>query len=132
ILTQELLLRYWQSHGRPSRIRILPAGEIRIWQRGIDRFANAGERFTRYTVHGVTWGNETVWLNGEGEIAAIVGADAEEDRVEIIRPRYQSDLKQFVSRAAADAVADLQATAASVRPLATGTLALARAEKENT
>src|SRR5437868_3769404 len=49
ILTQELLLRYWQSHGRPNRIRLLPAGEVRIWQRGVDRLpGRAGERLTRY------------------------------------------------------------------------------------
>src|SRR6266446_4078452 len=99
ILSQELLLNYWLNHGRPNRIRILPAGDVRIWQRGIDRLRGAGERLTRYTVHGVTWGNETVWLNSQGEIAAVVGADAEEDRVEVVRPRYQSALKEFAKMA---------------------------------
>src|SRR5438046_8266408 len=87
ILTQELLLGYWHSHGRPDRISILPAGEVRIWQRGIDRLGRAGERLTRYTVHGVTWGNETVWLKRQGEIEAVIRADAEEDSVEVVRPR---------------------------------------------
>src|SRR5437868_1230869 len=128
ILTQELLLAYWRDHGRPNRIRILPAGEVGIWQRGSDQLSgSAGERLTRYTDHGVTWGNETVWLNSHGEIAAVVGADAEEDRVEVVRPRYQSALKEFVRWAAADAVADLESAAASVRPIATGTFALTHA-----
>ena len=127
ILSQELLLNYWLNHGRPNRIRILPAGEVRIWPRGTDQLPGyAGERLTRYTVHGVTWGNETAWLNSQGEIAAVVGADAEEDRVEVVRPRYRSVLQEFVNRAAADAVADLQ-SAASVRPLATGAFALTHA-----
>ena len=127
ILSQELLLNYWLNHGRPNRIRILPAGEVRIWPRGTDQLPGyAGERLTRYTVHGVTWGNETAWLNSQGEIAAVVGADAEEDRVEVVRPRYRSVLQEFVNRAAADAVADLQ-SAASVRPLTTGAFALTHA-----
>src|SRR5207237_9648162 len=128
ILTQELLLAYWRDHGRPNRIRILPAGEVGIWQRGSDQLSgSAGERLTRYTIHGVTSGNATVWLNSQGQIAAVVGADAEEDRVEVVRPRYQSALKQFVRWAAVDALADLQSVAASVRPLATGTFVLAHA-----
>ncbi len=128
ILTQELLLGYWHSHGRPDRISILPAGEVRIWQRGTDQLpGHAGERLTRYTVHGVTWGNETVWLNRQGEIAAVVGGDAEEDRVEVVRPRYQSALKEFAKRAAADAVVDLESTSVKARPMATGAFALTHA-----
>src|SRR5207248_3606593 len=127
ILTQELLLGYWHSHGRPDRISILPAGEVRIWQRGTDQLpGHAGDRLMSYTVPGVTRGNETAWLNSQGEIAAVVGADAEEDRVEVVRPRYRSVLQEFVNRAAADAVADLQ-SAASIRPLATGAFALTHA-----
>src|SRR5207245_9880275 len=38
ILNQELLFGYWLNHGRPNHIRILPAGEVRIWQRGTDHF----------------------------------------------------------------------------------------------
>jgi len=128
VLTQELLLNYWRNHGRPIRIPLLPAGEVRIWQRGRNQLpGRAEESLTRYTIHGVTWGNETVWLNSLGEIAAVVGADAEEDRVEVVRPRYQSQLKEFVRWAAADAVVDLQFAAAGIRPLATGTFALIHA-----
>jgi imidazolonepropionase-like amidohydrolase len=128
ILHQELLLWYWRNHGRPGRISILPAGEVRIWQRGIDQIrGSSGERLTRYTVHGVAWGNETVWLDSQGEIAAVVGTDAEEDRVEVVRPRYRSALKEFVRWAAADAVADFESAAASLRPLATGRYALTHA-----
>src|SRR5437588_1152609 len=44
ILAQEFLLNYWRNHGRPNRVRILPAGEVRIWQRGSDQLpGHAGE-----------------------------------------------------------------------------------------
>src|SRR5207237_4456933 len=128
VLNQELLFGYWLNHGRPNHIRILPAGEVRLWQRGTDQLPGyARERVTRYTVHGVTWGNETVWLNRQGEIAAVVGADAEEDRVEVVRPRYQSALKAFAKMAAADAVVDLESTSVKARPMATGAFALTHA-----
>lgn len=128
ILTQEMLFSYWRAHGRPSSISILPSGEVRIRLRGMDRLQNlSAERLTRYTLHGVTWGDETVWLNENGEIAAVVGTDAEEDRVEIVRPRYQSALKEFAKLAAADAVHDLEAVSPSVRPVASGSFALTHA-----
>src|SRR5205807_1720286 len=98
---------YWRKSGRPGRIALLPKGEVRIRQRGADKLGS--ETLTRYILHGVTWGNETLWLNSAGQIAAVIGTDAEEDRVEIIRPAYQPSLKQLVDRAAADAVEDLEA-----------------------
>src|SRR5215471_4790152 len=125
LIAQELLFAYWSNHGRPATISLLPAGEARIRSRGINNFA--GEKLTRYTVSGVTWGSETVWLNQQNEIAAIVGGDAEEDRVEFVRPLYQPALKDFVNQAAADAVADTEAAARQVSALAAGTFALTHA-----
>src|SRR5215831_305205 len=125
LIAQELLFAYWSNHGRPATISLLPAGEARIRSRGINNFA--GEKLTRYTVSGVTWGSETVWLNQQNEIAAIVGGDAEEDRVEFVRPLYQPALKDFVNQAAADAVADTEAAARQLSPLASGAFALTHA-----
>jgi len=127
LITQELLFAYWSNHGQPVTISLLPAGEVKIHLRGVNNLAPTAERLTRYTVRGVTWGSETVWLNQQNQIAAIVGGDAEEDRVEFVRPRYQSALNDFVNQAAADAVADTETAARSVRPLATGTFALTHA-----
>src|SRR5207248_8384681 len=107
VITQELLLAYWRKNGRPERIALLPLGEVRIRKRGTDKFGS--EILNRYTLHGVTWGNETAWLNSADQIAVVIGTDAEEDRVEIIRPSYQHVLKQLADRAAADAVEDLEA-----------------------
>jgi imidazolonepropionase-like amidohydrolase len=127
-MTQELLFDYWQAHGKPARIALLPEGEVRIRLRGAMKLAGAkAETLARYSVHGVTWGDETVWLNGIGEIAAIVGGDAEEDRIEIVRPRYAARLKDFAKQAAADAVADLEGAARNVKPAASGTYALTHA-----
>src|ERR1043166_7374771 len=125
VIAQELLLSYWSARGRPSTIPLLPAGQVDIKTRGTNRFQT--ETFTRYTVRGVTWGTETVWLNQQNEIAAVVGGDAEEDRVEFVRPRYQQLLKDFAKQAAADAVEDVEAAAKQVKPIASGTFALTHA-----
>jgi len=124
VLVQERLLTYWRQHGRPAAIPLLPAGEARIRIRGTLRLPS-GERLTRYTVHGVTWGNETVWATEAGELVAVVGTDAEEDRFEAVRPRDESALRAFVDQAAADAVEDLEAAGRAVRPVAAGRFAIA-------
>lgn len=124
-LAQELLLKYWNRHGRPEQITLLPEGRVRIRLRGTTRLDGpAGDTLSRHTVHGVTWGNETIWTNARQEVAAIVGADAEEDRVEVVRPAYESALKQFVNEAAADGVEDSKAAERAVAPVAAGTFAL--------
>jgi len=127
LITQELLLGYWSNHGRPAIISLLPAGEVRIHLRGTNHFPATRETLTRYTVRGVTWGTETVWLNPQNEMAAIVGGDAEEDRVEFVRSRYQAALKDFANQAAADAVADSEAAGRQLRPLVEGSFALTHA-----
>lgn len=128
-LAQQLLFAYWQASGKPASIALLPEGQARIRFRGHERVfgSDDAEVLTRYTFHGVTWGDETVWVNGRGEIVAIVGADAEEDRIEVVRPGYQHFLKDFARQAAADAVADLEQAARDLQPVAPGTFALVHA-----
>jgi imidazolonepropionase-like amidohydrolase len=129
LLTQELMLAWWKKHGRPGEIHLLPEGTVRIAQRGTDKVAVSGnqETLTRYTVHGVTWGDETVWLNSQDQIAALIGADAEEDRFEALRPPYVPAMKQLVKQAAADAVASLKSAGHKFLPLAGGLVALTHA-----
>lgn len=129
-VAQELLFAYWRAHHKPQRIALLPSGEVRVLQRGAPVNWNR-EELTRYSVHGVTWGDETVWVNERGEIAAVVGTDAEEDRIEVVRPQYQSALKNFVTQAASDAVADLETSSRNVKPVASGTFALTHANVIN-
>ena len=125
IIVQELLFSYWFAQRQPATIPLLPPGEVHIRTRGTNEFLT--QRLTRYTVRGVTWGTETVWLNEKKEIVAVVGGDAEEDRVEFVRPSYQSALKDFVKQAAADAIEDVNAAAKQILPIASGTYALTHA-----
>jgi imidazolonepropionase-like amidohydrolase len=65
LAVQELLIRYWLSHGRPATVIALPSGDpLQITElpasaaaRGIDT------SWRHFVVQGVIWGREHVWLD---------------------------------------------------------------------
>jgi imidazolonepropionase-like amidohydrolase len=75
---QALLVRYWETHGRPKTIAIGPGdstatvaiedlGGVRL------RFAQSGGvTLRRYSIDGVAWGREILYLDGVSNFAAIV------------------------------------------------------------
>jgi imidazolonepropionase-like amidohydrolase len=70
-----LLIRYWERHGRPATLQLLPGPrDVRITLRGTDPIVIGGRVHTlrRFDVDGVIWGRETVWLDEEDRFAAIV------------------------------------------------------------
>ncbi len=70
-----LLIRYWEKHGQPASIAVLPGPrDVRITFRGTDPVVAGGRPFVlrRFDVEGVVWGRETVWLDPEDRLAGIV------------------------------------------------------------
>ena len=106
---QMLLVRYWASHGAPAQLATLPSGEVKIERRGQDTISVNGNsvKLERYTVKGLIWGRETLWMDGHQELAAVVTTDAEFDHFEAVRDGYESALGSFVGRAGSDEMADL-------------------------
>lgn len=104
-----LLIRYWERHGRPAVIPVLPGPrDVRITLRGTDPVVVAGRTLTlrRFDVEGVVWGRETVWLDEEDRLAAIVS------RVHILpleaaRDDLTTHLPFLQSRSNADRAGDL-------------------------
>jgi imidazolonepropionase-like amidohydrolase len=133
---QMMLIRYWSAHGRPEVLRTLPGdpwNEIRIERRGRDevhiRDVNGGAgniALDRYTVQGVAWGRGTVWLDEQGAFAAAI-TRAGGLSFEGVREDLASALTTFVETATRDGIADLAGIAHSVRPLHSGSFALAGA-----
>ncbi|MGA8028454.1 MAG: amidohydrolase family protein [Bryobacteraceae bacterium] len=123
---QEALVRYWQSHGKPSQLAILPSGTIEIEDRGRDTFAIEGHRipFERYSVRGLVWGLETLWMDDRDGLAAVVTRDAEFDHFEVVREEYEAALADFVSAGARDEIASLEQLAKTLAGRQTGTLAI--------
>ena len=81
------LIRYWKAHGSPTSLPTLPSGRVEIRARGADTIAVDGRSVSleRYSVKGLVWGIETLWMDGEGSLAALVTRDAEFDHFEAVR-----------------------------------------------
>ncbi|MGA3236684.1 MAG: amidohydrolase family protein [Bryobacteraceae bacterium] len=129
---QMMLLRYWAGHGKPARLAQLPAEapgtEALIEVTGQDTIDDGGKpvRLTRYSVGNVVWGNETVWLNENGEIAGGVGY-AGGLPLEAIRKEYRLAFSQLIRSAVADRLKELAAAGSRIQPLVKGEFAIAGA-----
>jgi imidazolonepropionase-like amidohydrolase len=122
------LIRYWEAHKRPARIALLPHlndRSVAIEYRGDDTVRAGGRsvRLRRYSVDGMVWGRETVWLDDEDRFAAIV------TRVHIlpmegVRDDLKDALPELQQAAVRDRVADLAAWRQGVAPIAEGHFAI--------
>jgi imidazolonepropionase-like amidohydrolase len=73
LVLQALLVRYWEAHGRPARIAILP-GDSSAWV-SIQALGAAridGLALRRFSIDGVAWGREILYLDDASRFAAIV------------------------------------------------------------
>ena len=126
---QMMMLRYWISHGKPKRLPQLPAAlpeaDIVITEAGKDQIQAAGKavRLTRYSIGNVVWGNETVWLNEQNEIAA-AATFAGGLPFEAIRSEYKDALPQLLGSSDGDRIAALTALSSTIKPVAEGSYAI--------
>jgi imidazolonepropionase-like amidohydrolase len=106
---QMMLMRYWLSHGSPADLKIFPSGGVRIQDRGRDdvQVEDHSVRLERYSVSGLIWGRETLWLDPEKNLAAVVTTDAEFDHFEAVREGFETALPTLVARAGSDEMAAL-------------------------
>ena len=123
---QMMLLRYWAKSGKPNPLPVFPAGSVTIEPRGADTITIDGRtvELTRYTITGLIWGRETLWLDSKGDLAAVVSIDAEFDHFEAVREPYEGALATFVSSAARDNMAALASLSQRLSPPKTGPLAI--------
>ena len=109
VTMQMLLVRYWASHGRPASLAAFPQGTLHVEARGTDDVDLGGRKISlsRYSIEGLIWGRETLWLDSSQKLAAVVTVDAEFDHFEAVREDCGPALGFFVSRAAQDGMAAL-------------------------
>ncbi len=125
---QMMLVRYWNAHGRPDVLKTLPGepwNEARIQHRGRDAIQAGSETrsLDRYTIEGVVWGRETLWLTEEGAFAAAV-TRAGGLTFEGVREDLAEALPVLAERSAEESVADLSQISIGVEPRASGSYAL--------
>jgi imidazolonepropionase-like amidohydrolase len=123
---QMTFMRFWAARGRPKSVPLLPHGTARVEARGRDEVIVDGRTMAlnRYSVDGVVWGRETLWLDADGRLAALVSQDAEFDHFEAARPELKPAIPQLVARAASDGMAAMAETAAAESPAASPEVAI--------
>jgi imidazolonepropionase-like amidohydrolase len=123
-----VLIRYWERHGRPDTIAVLP-GEptrsVRIERRGIDTVTVNGraQQLRRLSIDGIVWGRETVWLDESDRLAAIVSR-IHILPLEAVREEIKEAMPALHASANADRMRDLASMRESVTPIAERTFAI--------
>jgi imidazolonepropionase-like amidohydrolase len=125
---QMLLLRYWKAHGKPHTMDAVPGdptNQLIIESKGSDdiRVGQANTRLERYSVDGVVWGRETLWLDDKGSLAAAISR-AGGLAFEAVREDLEPALSTFVKRATDDGVTDLSTITKATPVVKSGTYAL--------
>ena len=126
VAMQMLMVRYWAAHGSPNELPAFPGSPVRIEPRGSDTVETTGGPVVlrRFTVEGLIWGRETIWLDGQLKLAAVVSTDAEFDHFEAAAEAYGSSLGKFVGRAGTDEMAALADFSRSVPGIHEGAFVL--------
>ncbi|MGH9636925.1 MAG: amidohydrolase family protein, partial [Candidatus Angelobacter sp.] len=115
VSVQMMLVRYWRSHGSPKTLKMLPRGEVQIQDQGTEKFT-IGKRqveLHKLSVRGLIWGMESLWMDGQDRLVALVSVDAEMDHFEAVADGYEDGLATFVADAARDGMANLAKVAAA-------------------
>ena len=125
VAVQMEMMRYWLAHGKPAQMTTLPIGAVRIQDRGSQMVEVSGKavKVERYTVQGLIWGMQVLWMDGANNLAALVSTDAEFDHFEAVRDEYEPALSAFVASAAHDEMALLTELSTSFAGRRTGTFA---------
>lgn len=132
LAARALLIRYWDRHGKPPHLAVVPGSptrDVRIEYRGEDSVRKSGNlvKMRRYSVDGIVWGRETVWLDEADRFAAIVS------RIHIlpiegIRDDLKAALPLLQAASIQDRMSDLEGEMKAIAPVADKSFALVGAK----
>ena len=129
---QMMMMRYWGSHGHPPSLATLRASAasepLRIERKGRDSIEAGGKRvlLDRYTIDGLMFGREVLWMDAQGNLAAAM-TFAGGLPMEAIRAEYESALPELYRSGVAQELADFAAIGRQVPPEHAGEFAIAGA-----
>lgn len=128
-VVQQMMMRYLAAGKIKGKLATLPGGEVTVEKRGTDgiKIGDKTVELDRYSISGLIWGRESVWLDREKNLVALVCVDAEFDHFEALREGYESALPVFVDKAAADGMAALAEVSNRLSPAAKGALVITNA-----
>jgi imidazolonepropionase-like amidohydrolase len=122
------LIRYWKSHGSPETIAVVPGdpNPVTIRKRGVDSVGAGPARvlLTRYTIDGVIWGKNYLWLDAEGRLAMFATGSGGGLSFKTVRAALLPLRDELMDVATRAQMVELLGIASRTKPVADGRLAL--------
>ena len=134
VAMQEQMMRWWLTHGKPAEFTVYPAGaKVHIAPAGTLAVSGAsgGVNAHGYTVGGLIWGQESLWLDDARNLVALVSTDAEFDHFEAVREPYEASLGAFIAAAVQSNLGALAQLSSSARNAPARRLAITGATLED-
>ena len=121
------LIRYWESHGSPATMAGVPGdpNPVTIKKVAVDTVRSGASRIplTRYTVDGVIWGINFVWLDAQGRLAMFATGGGGGLSFKTVRAALLPFREQLMDVATRAQMTELYAIASRAKPVAEGKLA---------
>lgn len=112
VAMQQMLMRYWLSHDRPVEIpttsglvHVRPSGDLTV----------QGKLLHGYVLTGLIWGAETLWIDDQQQLDALVSIDGEFDHFEAVRESFAPQISTFIQQAAKNSLEALAALTAKAK-----------------
>ena len=130
VAMQEQMMRWWLSHNKPAAFTVYPAAAT-VHITPAETLTLDGHPAHGYTVSGLIWGQEALWMDDATNLVALVSTDAEFDHFEAVREPYAAQLGTFIAAAVKANLAELSRLSATARVPAAKTLAIVGATLED-
>lgn len=130
VAMQEQMMRWWLTHGRPAEFTVYPA-DAKVHVAPAGPLTVNGLRTDGYTVEGLIWGQESLWLDDAQNLIALVSTDAEFDHFEAVREAQEAALGTFIAAAVEIDLAALAKLSANARTPQAHLLAITGATLED-
>jgi hypothetical protein len=114
VAMQEQMMRRWLLRGKPAEFTVYPAG-AKVHIESAETLDIGGRAAHGYTVDGLIWGEESLWMDDAQNLPALVSTDAEFDHFEAVREPYAGSLGVFISSAVRANLARLATLSATAR-----------------
>jgi imidazolonepropionase-like amidohydrolase len=102
VAMQEQMMRWWIGHSKPAQFTVYPSGSAVHIEPAETLLVNGSSGSVSahgYTVAGLIWGQESLWIDDAEDLVALVSTDAEFDHFEAVREPFESSLGSFISAA---------------------------------
>jgi len=130
VAMQEQMMRWWSTHNQPAEFTVYPAATL-VHIAPAETLTVEGHLAHGYTVSGLIWGQETLWMDDSANLVALVSTDAEFDHFEAVREPYAAHLDTFISAAVKANLKELGRLSAVARMPAPHRLAIVGATLED-